>query len=82
MSTAKGRRMAFIHILFLYFSFPEACGQGGTIVCEGYYYFFNLRSKSCWMNFLQSIVSIATVTVFYFHMYHLELVDNNNYSLR
>ena len=40
MRTAKGGRMAFIHILFLYFSFPEACGQGGTIVCEGYYYFF------------------------------------------
>lgn len=46
MSTAKGRRMAFIHILFLYFSFPEACGQGGTIVCEGYYYFFLIWGAS------------------------------------
>lgn len=40
MSIAKGRRMAFIHILFLYFSFPEACGLGGTIVCGDYYNFF------------------------------------------
>lgn len=46
-----------------------ACGQGG-IVCEMLFVclFLTLEARLVAMNFLQSIVSIETVTVFYFHM--------------
>lgn len=63
------------------------CGQGGTTVYEVLllvcflFSFLTLGARLVEMNFLQSIVSMATVTVFYFHVYHLELVDNNNYRL-
>lgn len=50
MSPPKGRKEWHLFLRFYSFilSFPDACGQGGSIVCKGcYYYYFNLRSKSC-----------------------------------
>ena len=42
MSPAKGRKEwhLFLHSYSFILSFPDACGQGGSIVCEGYYCFF------------------------------------------
>jgi len=71
ISTAKGRRMAFIFIftfIYSFFLFLMACGQGGTIVYEVLLFvcflfsFLTLGARLVKMNFLQSIVSIATVT--------------------